>query len=317
MTARIFWFADGVGEDDKVGPVLIKWIRTQSPSLIIYGGDVYGSGSEQEFARFLNQMGGNVADMCEVAGNHDWETNSGAPFPDRIPTSYERFWDPTVRASQQPIDTNKRGGARYEHVKEFEGWRLIFVDTGPCNHEDWPVGDINRPKWLRERLMETPGRAKIVFAHHSRISRGKHGDNATVKVLWECLFDETTKAPRAALTVGGHDHNVTWYEPRSRDNPEGKSVPFEQGIFVHVNGAGGHGHDETSGLFTGFFKPISGTKPEFKDDDNWCVTQIDLLGPTAADVFIWSFGDQMPPKVQKPELLKTFQIRLQQRGDFP
>ena len=38
---------------------------------------------------------------------------------------------------------------------------------------------------------------------------------------------------------------------------------LERGIHVHVNGAGGHGHDETSGTFTGFFKPISGTAPQF------------------------------------------------------
>jgi len=61
-------------------------------------------------------------------------------------------------------------------------------------------------------------------------------------------------------------------------NPDRDIVPLERGIHVHVNGAGGHGHDETSGVFTGFFRPISGTTPQFADDDNWCVTRIDLIG---------------------------------------
>jgi hypothetical protein len=307
--ASIFWFADGGGTDRKTPPILVRWIRTQSPSLIVYGGDVYRKGTEAEFALFFEQFGRNMAGVCEVAGNHDWDTPSGAPFPDRIPVGYERFWSrfpPPL--SEQPIDTKKRGGARYEHVKDIADWRLVFVDTGPCNDESWPVGDPERLKWLRRVLQEKPGRAKIVFAHHSRLSRGKHGDNDTVAALWDCLFDDSG-APLAALTVGGHDHNVTWYEPRPKVDPDRHIVPFERGIHVHVNGAGGHGHDETSGLFTGFFKPISGTTPQFADDDNWCVTRIDLIGPGAADVSILSFGTNDPPTVTEPKLLEKFEIR--------
>ena len=309
--ASIFWFADGAGTDDQVPRALVSWIRTQSPALIIYGGDVYNSGTESEFAAFFDQMGGSVSDACAVAGNHDWASHSSASFPDRVPTHYENLWrrfPPPL--SHQPVDTTKRGGARYEHVKDIAGWRLVFVDTGPCNFEDWPVGDAERPKWLRRVHTETPGLAKVVFAHHSRLSRGKHGDNDTVHALWDCLFDETSSAPLAALTVGGHDHNVTWYDPRPRVEPDKGAVPFDRGIFVHVNGAGGHGHDETSGLFTGFFQPISGTKPQFSDDDNWCVTRIDLISATAADVSIMSFGTDDPPRVTTPSLLKKFAIRL-------
>ena len=307
----IFWFSDGAGTDDQVPRALVRWIRTQAPALIIYGGDVYDNGTEPEFTAFLDQMGGSLSDVCAVAGNHDWATHSSAPFPDRIPTNYEKLWrrfPPPL--SQQPIDAAKRGGARYEHVKDIGGWRLVFVDTGPCNVENWPVRDAERQTWLRRVLTETPGRAKIVFAHHSRLSRGKHGDNDTVRTLWDSLFDPQSSAPLAALTVGGHDHNVTWYDPRPRTDPDKGAVPFNQGIFVHVNGAGGHGHDETSGVFTGFFRPISGTKPQFADDDNWCVTKIDLIGATAADVSILSFGKDDPPRVSTPSLLKKFEIRL-------
>ena len=72
--------------------------------------------------------------------------HSDAPFPDRTPIGYERFWSrfPPPQ-SAQPIDTTKRGGARYDHVKDIDDWRLVFVDTGPCNDEDWPVGDPDRP----------------------------------------------------------------------------------------------------------------------------------------------------------------------------
>jgi hypothetical protein len=305
----VFWFADGAGTDRTIPPVLVRWIRTQSPALIVYGGDVYNAGTQAEFSQFSDQLDGNLTGICEVAGNHDWDSPTDQPFPDRTPTGYEQFWSTfPPPQSAQPIDTTKRGGARYDHVKDMGDWRLVFVDTGPCNQEDWPVHDPDRSDWLRRVVTEREGRAKILFAHHSRLSRGKHGDNDTVRALWDCLFDDTG-APRAVLTVGGHDHNVTWYEPRPRVDPHKHIVPIAQGIFVHVNGAGGHGHDETSGHFTGFFQPISGTQPQFADDDNWCVTRIDLIGPRSADVTVLSFGNQDPPDVTAPTPLRRFEIR--------
>lgn len=95
----------------------------------------------------------------------------------------------------------------------------------------------------------------------------------------------------------------------SQVDPHENIVPVEHGIFVHVNGAGGHGHDETSGTFTGFLRPIRGTKPQVADDDNWCVTRIDLIGPRAADVSITSFGNQDPPDVIEPTPLHRFEVR--------
>ena len=308
----IFWFADGAGTDDEVPRAMVRWIRTQTARrLIVYGGDVYKRGTEAQFAMFYDQMNRDVSDTCALAGNHDWKTASPDPYPDRIPLGYERFWQQFPPGqSQQPINTAKRGGARYEHFKDIDDWRLVFVDTGPCNTEAWPVGDPDRAAWLRDSLTSTPGRAKIVFAHHSRLSRGKHGDNLTVAPLWECLFDENTAAPLAALAVAGHDHNVTWYDARPKNNPDLDVVAPDRGIFVHVNGAGGHGHDEASGLFTGFLQPISGTKPDFKDDDNWCVTRIDLLSPRSAEVSIVSFGADKPPRLSEPTVVKKFALNV-------
>ena len=312
MTFSIFWFADGAGTDDEAPRAMVRWIRTQtSRRLIVYGGDVYKRGTDEQFAMFYEEMDRDVSDTCALSGNHDWKTASADPHPDQIPLGFERFWRQFPPGqSQQPIDSTKRGGARYEHIKDIDGWRLVFVDTGPCNHEEWPVGDPGRATWLRDSLTSVPGRAKIVFAHHSRLSRGKHGDNPTVSALWNCLFDEHTAAPLAALAIAGHDHNVTWYDARPRENPEREAVAPDRGIFVHVNGAGGHGHDEASGPFTGFFQPISGTKPDFKDDDNWCVTRIDLLTPTTAEVSILSFGADKPPRVSEPTVLKSFMLKV-------
>ncbi len=299
--AGIFWFADGVGRVEATSTALIRWIRSQSPDLVVYGGDVYNDGKPDEFDRFFDQMDRNVADLCEVAGNHDWNTHSGADLPDRVPTNYEAFWSrfpPPL--SKQPINQAARGGARYDHVKDIGGWRLIFIDTGPCKKKAWPMNDETRRTWLRARLTETPGRAKILFAHHSRLSKGKHGDVDQVDPLWRDLFDPTTSAPLVALTVSGHDHNVSWYRPRPKNHPGGGEVPLAKGIFVHVNGAGGSGHDE----------PFFGSSPDWKDADNYCVTRITLVSPTAADVSILGFGEGVPLPGATPALLKNFELRL-------
>jgi Calcineurin-like phosphoesterase len=303
--AVVFWSADGAG--DQVGSVhnrFIRWIRTNAaPALIINGGDVYGDGTPEEFEMFLEQMDGDLTGICEIPGNHDWHTRGNSAATGQIPSGYDAFWRrfPPPQ-SQQPIDTSKRGGARYEHFIDIDGWRLLFVDTGPCedDNDPWPMRDSSRMTWLHDAL-DTPGRAKIVFAHHSRLSRGKHGDIEQVDALWQALFDDSG-VPRAALTVAGHDHNVSIYGPRPRLNPSSGSVDFAHGIHIMVNGAGGRGHDAA----------FRGAKPDvFSDDDNYSLTRLNLLDNRSADIEVLGFGRKKHPSdTATPLLLQTLQLRL-------
>jgi hypothetical protein len=302
--AIVYWGSDGAGDDvGTVHNVFVRWMRTNgSPSLIVNGGDVYGDGTPEQFERFLEQMDGTVTDLCETPGNHDWRTRSQTSVTGEIPSGYEAFWSQfRPPQSRQPIDTSKRGGARYEHVIDIEGWRLIFLDTGLCEDDPWPMGDSGRITWLRQAVSATPGRAKMVFSHHSRLSRGKHGDIKEVDVMWRALFDDEG-VPRAALTLAGHDHNVSIYGPRPRTNPTDGSVDFAKGIHVIVNGAGGRGHD------TGF----RGTMPDLHfDEDNYCVTRINLIDERSADIDILDFGPgKEPAPGTSPTLRTTLQIRL-------
>jgi Calcineurin-like phosphoesterase len=303
--AFVYWSSDGAGKDvGKVHTAFIRWIRTNgSPALIVNGGDVYGDGTPEEFEAFLEQMDGDVSDICEVPGNHDWNTRSTSAATGEIPAAYEAFWSrfPPPQ-SRQPVDSSKRSGARYEHFVDIDDWRLVFLDTGPCGDEPWPMSDPSRVTWLRQTLTGRPGRAKIVFAHHSRLSRGKHGDNGSVDALWQALFDPATGAPQAVLTLGGHDHNVSIYGPRPRTNPRNGSVDVSNGIHIVVNGAGGRGHD------TGF----TGTRPDlFFDDDNYCLARINLIDERSVDLDILSFGPMKePPAGTTPQLLQTLKIRL-------
>ena len=119
--------------------------------------------------------------MCEVAGNHDWETPSGAPFPDRTPIGYERSGVGSRRRNRRSRSTPPSAAAPATTTSRISttGGSCSWTPV-PATTRDWPVGDPERPQWLRRVLTEKPGRAKIVFAHHSRLSRGKHGDNENV-----------------------------------------------------------------------------------------------------------------------------------------
>ena len=57
VVAGIFWFADGVGRVEATSTALIRWIRSQAPDLVVYGGDVYNDGKPDEIRPFLRSDG--------------------------------------------------------------------------------------------------------------------------------------------------------------------------------------------------------------------------------------------------------------------
>jgi len=287
--ALVYWLSDGVGDGvntasdntTAVVTLMTRWIRANgTPTLIVNGGDVYGSGQDDEFALFLEQMDADLTLMCETPGNHDYLNPDETSQTGRIPKGYDAFWS-NHPEGRQPVDGQARGGRRYEHFIDVDAWRLFFLDTGDYDNSPWPAGDDSRVDWLRSHF--NPGRRNIVFAHHSRLSRGHHGHNQDLKVLWEALFDEAT--PRVAFTMAGHDHNINMYGPRSKDAPESPSVPFVNGIHVFVNGAGGAGFYSTSGLLA------RGKKGDLCTNDNtFAVTRINLIDATSVDVDVLAFG---------------------------
>ena len=295
--AIVYFSADGLGDDvHEVQPALMRWIRSQNDGdLIVYGGDVYNRGTPEEFQEMLAALGGDVSRMCHTPGNHCWKTKATASNGSKIASGYEAFWlNHRPPVSAQPIDTTKKAGGRYEHFIDLAGWRLIFLDTGPCEEgflsgNPWPMNDPSRKQFLKSALA-APGRAKIVFAHHSRLSCGDHGDIDAVNELWQTLFD-SHGAPLAALTLCGHDHNVSVYKPRPRNVAQGP-VDFSRGIHIAVNGAGGRNHDEG----------LHGTSPElFFDNDHYSLTRITLQDATKATVEFLDFGPAPNPPTDPAE----------------
>jgi hypothetical protein len=297
----VYWTADGGGGDGSgsIAAELHRWILAQGDAnLIIYGGDVYSSGTTQEFAVFFNQMGGDVSQMCETAGNHDWKLLQRRPGVGEIPTGYEEFW--LSHQSQQPIDAAKQGGARYEHFLDINGWRLIFLDTGRCmdrcqGTRKWPFSEQSQIAWLTD-VLASSAQGRMLFAHHSRLSWGGHGDNPGLHDLWNLLFDDAGR-PLVAVTLSGHDHNVSVYRPRTR-NLDVASDP-RAGIQVIVNGAGGNGHyTRTNGTRADIY-PLSDSAED--DPPTYCVTRVEIIDATIARLSVLSFGPE-PNGARGPEI---------------
>jgi hypothetical protein len=298
---RVYWVADGCGAKvNDIAKVMIKWIRNQADAaLIVYGGDVYSSGSSQEFNKLLDQFGGEVSEVCAIPGNHDWRTAKRVDGAGEIADGYEGFWSAVPpRASRTVIRSDQTGSARYDYLNdEIPGWRLIFVDTAAARDDEgnWPRGIAARVGWLAGALRATAGRSKVLFTHHSRLSCGSHGDQGRLQKLWESLFDGAEQRPLVSLTLGGHDHNVSIYAPRGKQ--PGEIKPPADGIWVMVNGAGGRNHNE----------PDSGTPPQMSNTDDFCVTRITFLDERSADVEVLSFGTG---SVKEPRLLDNLTVRI-------
>jgi hypothetical protein len=298
---RIYWIADGCGSKvNDIAKVMIRWIRKQADAaLIVYGGDVYNSGTGKEFNKFLDQFSGQVSEVCAIPGNHDWRTAKKVQGDGEIADGYETFWSAVPpSASRTVIHTDQTGSARYDYFKDdIPGWRLIFVDTAGAGDDEgnWPRGIASRTTWLADALRPTAGRSKLLFTHHSRLSCGNHGDQDRLQKLWESLFDGAEERPLVSLTLGGHDHNVSIYTPRGK--PPGQIKPPADGIWILVNGAGGRDHNE----------PDHGTAPQMSDVDNFCLTRITFLDERSADVEVLSFGTG---SVQEPTLLDNLTVRI-------
>ena len=308
--ASIFWFADGGGTDRETPPVLVRWIRTQSPvaDRLRRRRVQEGHGSRVRAVlrsvrpqrgrhvrgRRQSRLGHATPARRSRIGSRSATSASGVDSRRRSRSSRSTRPSAAAPATSTSRTSTTGGWCSWTRVPATTrtGRSAIRSGRGGCAASSRNAG----PRQDRVRASQP--------AEPRQARRQRHG-----RALWDCLFDDSG-APLAALTVGGHDHNVTWYDPRPKVDPDRHVVPIERGIFVHVNGAGGHGHDETSGTFTGFFSRSAAPRPQFADDDNWCVTRIDLIGPRAADVSILSFGTNDPPTVTTPALLKKFELRL-------
>ena len=113
---------------------------------------------------------------------------------------------------------------------ELGSWHIVVLNS-ECDQVGGCGPGSAQEKWLREDLTEHPVACTLAYFHKPLFSSGgKHGDDLTVKPLWDALYQAG-----ADVVINGHDHD---YERFAAQTPEAKADPV-RGIREFVVGTGG------------------------------------------------------------------------------
>jgi hypothetical protein len=170
----VVWAVGDGGADDDDDRQVAGLIARDDPAHVIYLGDVYDTGTPEEFRTFAGVFGTLVDRMWPTPGNHEWAKHA---------KGYDPFW-------RLPHQYERRAG----------GWTLLSANS------ETPE-DPRQLRWLRERA-SGGGTCRIAFWHSPRFNAGKHrNEEIDVDGLWDAV------AGRAAIVLSGHDHNLQRFHP--------------------------------------------------------------------------------------------------------
>jgi hypothetical protein len=183
-----------------------------SGTVFTTGDNAYDRGTSTEYANCYGPTWGQVRSRTRpVSGNHEYLTSGAAGY----------FGYFGSRAG-----TKGKGYYAYN----VGSWRIYALNSN-CAFVSCSSTSA-QATWLKADLAANPRRCVMAYWHHPLFSSGEHGNNTTVKPLWNILY-----AYHADVVVNGHDHD---YERFARQTPGG--VRTERGIREFVVGTGGRSH---------------------------------------------------------------------------
>jgi predicted phosphodiesterase len=175
---RAVVWAVGDGTADENAKAVARRIARGPVDRLLYLGDVYESGTAEEFARNYGPSYGRLARLtAPTAGNHD---------AGNATSGYDPYWR-RVHGVTPPDWYSFRAG----------GWTIISLDSQVAHGEGSP-----QLRWL-ERRVRRPGTCRIAFWHRPRYSAGtNHGDQEDMEPVVDALRG------RAAIVLAGHEHDM-------------------------------------------------------------------------------------------------------------
>jgi hypothetical protein len=185
------------------------------PGTVMAVGDLaYPDGTPANFACYDRTWGREKARTRPAVGNHEFHS-AGATY-------YFQYFGEAAGAPS-------KGYYSYE----LGTWHIVVLNS-ECNQLDGCGPGSAQEKWLREDLKAHPVECTLAYFHKPLFSSGgAHGDDLTVKPLWEALYQAG-----ADVVVNGHDHDYERFAPQ---DPNGK-LDRERGIREFVAGTGGKNH---------------------------------------------------------------------------
>ena len=162
-----------------------RLIGSARPARLLYLGDVYETGTAEEFEAYDALYGRLASVTAPTPGNHDWPSHA---------EGYDPYWA-AQKGRTPPVHYSFR----------LAGWEIISL-----NSQIFGDAEDEQASWLR-RKVAGPGNCRLAFWHEPRYSAGTKeggGDEPTVDPLWSAVEG------RAALVVNAHDHNMQRMKPR-------------------------------------------------------------------------------------------------------
>ena len=182
---------------------VISMINSWNPDLFQYLGDVYESGSFQEFADWYDPFWGQFRGVSDpTIGNHEYQIDS-------VASGYAWYWN------HQPT----------YYSYDSSGWHFISLNG---NHSK--INDTAQLNWLSQDLAAHAGGCIIAYWHQPRFSIGSHGDDAGQQAMWSALANA-----HATMVLNGHDHDYQRWTPM-----DANGIASPDGLAEVVSGTGGH-----------------------------------------------------------------------------
>jgi hypothetical protein len=179
----VVWAAGDVATPGVRADRVAALVRRGEPDRFLYLGDVYETGTFEEFRRWYHRRFGRLASITDpTIGNHEWDNRF---------QGYYRYW-------------YRRKGQRLPawFKTQIAGWEILSLNS-QAQHGT----DSAQLSWLRAAL-EGPGDCRIAFWHRPRYSEGAYGGAADLNPFWTAL------AGHARIVLNGHDHNLQRHAPQ-------------------------------------------------------------------------------------------------------
>lgn len=167
--------------DDLLGEML----EGHAPERLLYLGDVYETGTPEEFqTNYGTSLGRFKASTYPVPGNHD--------FPNHA-EGYDVYWGELTRRNRD----------RHYYAFDIGSWHFVALNT------EEPLGPGSAQfRWLRRHMAKRRDDCTMVISHAPRLNAGEHGDDAEMGAVWDRLL-----RGKAVAVLSGHDHDYQRFKP--------------------------------------------------------------------------------------------------------
>jgi hypothetical protein len=183
-SSAVVWALGDGADGSAIAKQLARRIERDEPDAVLYLGDVYPSGSAEDYERNWEPVYGELAPiMWPTAGNHEWGNRAVGYLP---------YW-------------RRYGRAKPWYRFDLGGWEVINLNSQEPHEPGSP-----QLGWLGRILRRESTTCRLAFWHRPRFSAGTvHGDAPDIAPFWRALRG------RARVVLNAHDHVMMRYRRRA------------------------------------------------------------------------------------------------------